>query len=267
MILLPVPRRGVSETPADTPTVIAHRGCPARGPENTLAAFRRAAAHTPAVELDVRRCGSGELVVFHDERLDRLLGVEGRVADTDLDTLQSHAVGGGASGSDGTADDARVPTLSTALDAIPDDMLVNVELKEAEIAAAVADVVADAANDVLLSSFSPAALSASADAGDQPLAFVTAEPDWDTAVATATELGCVALHPQYELPFAPEGADEPAGPPADWDLDRARRRIATAHDHGLDVNVWTIRDSAPVAPLRTAGVDGLIVDDWADAEG
>ncbi len=260
----------MSETPADTPTVIAHRGCPARGPENTLAAFRRAAAHAPAVELDVRRCGSGELVVFHDERLDRLLGVEGRVADTDLDTLQSHTVDGDtAGGTDGLRDpsDARVPTLSTALDAIPDDTLVNVELKEAEIAAAVADVVAAAANDVLLSSFSPAALSASADAGDQPLAFVTAEPDWDTAVATATELGCAALHPQYELPFAPEGADEPAGPPADWDIDRARRRIETAHDRGLDVNVWTIRDPAPVAPLRTAGVDGLIVDDWADAEG
>ena len=250
--------------------MIAHRGCPARGPENTLAAFRRAAAHAPAVELDVRRCGSGELVVFHDARLDRLLDVEGRVADTDLDTLQSHTVDGDtAGGTDGLCDpnDARVPTLSTALGAIPDDTLVNVELKEAEIAAAVADVVADAANDVLLSSFSPAALSASADAGDQPLAFVTAEPDWDTAVATATELGCVALHPQYELLFAPEGADEPAGPPADWDIDRARRRIGTPPARGRDGKVWPSRDWRRVGPLRAAGVDGLIVDDWADAEG
>ena len=257
----------MSETPADTPTVIAHRGCPARGPENTVAAFRRAAAHAPAVELDVRRCGSGELVVFHDERLDRLLGVEGRVGDTDLDTLQSHTVDGETGGSGGTAGDARVPTLSTALDAIPDDTLVNVELKETSVASEAADLIADTANDVLVSSFSPAALSAYAAAGDEPLAFVTAEPDWDAAVAAAVELDCAALHPQYELPFAPEGADEPAGPPSDWDLDRARRRIETAHDRGLDVNVWTIRDPAPVAPLRAAGVDGLIVDDWADAEG
>lgn len=259
----------MSETPADTPTVIAHRGCPARGPENTVAAFRRAAAHTPAVELDVRRCGSGELVVFHDERLDRLLGVERRVADTDLDTLQSHTVGDETDETDRPGDPAgaRVPTLSTALDAIPDDTLVNVELKETGVAAEAADVVAAAANDVLISSFSPAALSAYTDAGGEPLAFLTADSDWDAAVAAAAELGCAALHPQYELPFAPDGASEAAGPPDDWDIDRARRRIEAAHDHGLDVNVWTIRDPAPVASLRAAGVDGLIVDDWADAEG
>ena len=257
----------MSDPPPDTPTVIAHRGCPARGPENTVAAFRRAAANTPAVELDVRRCGSGELVVFHDEQLDRLLGVEGRVADTDLDTLQSNTVGDtSVTDRSGAPGDARVPTLSTALDAIPDDTLVNVELKEVRVAGAVADVVAAAGNDVLISSFSPAALSAYADAGDDPLAFLTTDPDWDAAVGTAVELDCAALHPQYELPFTPDGASEPVGPSGDWNLDRARRRIETAHDHDLDVNVWTIRDPTPVAPLRAAGVDGLIVDDWADAE-
>jgi glycerophosphoryl diester phosphodiesterase len=230
-------------------TVFAHRGCPARGPENTVAAFRRAADHVPAVELDARRCGSGELVVFHDETLDRLLGVAGRVAETDLDTLQSHAV---------LDSDERVPTLSAALDAIPDRVTVNVELKETGIAGDAAAAAAAVDNDVLVSSFSRAALSEYAAVADDPRALVTVPDDWTAAVETAAADGCAAVHPQYETLFADADGDR---------VETARRRVETAHDHGLAVNVWTIRSPDPVAALRAAGVDGLIVDDWADADG
>jgi len=48
--------------------VIGHRGCADVYPENTVRAVTRAANFLDAVEVDVRRCGSGELVVFHDER-------------------------------------------------------------------------------------------------------------------------------------------------------------------------------------------------------
>ncbi|MEZ3144453.1 glycerophosphodiester phosphodiesterase [Halobaculum sp. MBLA0143] len=228
------------------PTVFAHRGCPARGPENTVAAFRRAAARVPAVELDARRCGSGELVVFHDDTLDRLLGLDGRVAETSLDRLQSRGV---------LDSDERVPTLSTALAAIPDDVTVNVELKETGIADGVARAVAAVDNEVLVSSFSRTALSEYAAVADDPRAFVTVPDEWESAVETAADDGCVALHPQYETLFV--GDDDR--------VETARRRIETAHDHGLAVNVWTIRSPDPVADLRAAGVDGLIADDWADA--
>ena len=56
-------------TPAAAgPLVIAHRGAPGAGaPENTIAAFARARElGAGAVELDVRRTGDGQLVVFHD---------------------------------------------------------------------------------------------------------------------------------------------------------------------------------------------------------
>ena len=51
---------------------IAHRGFADDYPENTPLAFRKASERADAVEMDVQRCGSSELVVFHDAYLDRL---------------------------------------------------------------------------------------------------------------------------------------------------------------------------------------------------
>ncbi|MEZ3115529.1 glycerophosphodiester phosphodiesterase [Halobaculum sp. MBLA0147] len=265
-------------SPSDSPAVIAHRGCPERHPENTRGAFRAAAAHADLIELDVRRCGSGELVVFHDDTLDRLLGVGGSVAETDLADLRSHSV------LDSTE---RVPTLAEALAAIPADTGVNVELKETGIAADVAACCGDAGNEILVSSFSETALEEWRAVADDPIAYVTADDDWDAAVETATELGCDALHPQYDLVLGRESADDgnrgesaddgnrgesaddggDGGTGGGGDGERApRARVAAAHDADFAVNVWTIRSHDPVAPLCRAGVDGLIVDDWAYAE-
>lgn len=49
------------------PMLIAHRGDPAHAPENTIVSFRSAVARgAKAVEMDVRRCGDGSWIVFHD---------------------------------------------------------------------------------------------------------------------------------------------------------------------------------------------------------
>ncbi len=71
------------------PLIIAHRGFSGRRPENTLAAFRAAIAlGVDMVEIDVHETRDGELVVFHDYRLDRICGVRGRVRDVTLAKLQ-----------------------------------------------------------------------------------------------------------------------------------------------------------------------------------
>lgn len=46
--------------------VVGHRGWPSLFPDNTLAGFIAAADVADAVELDVRRCGDGRLVLSHD---------------------------------------------------------------------------------------------------------------------------------------------------------------------------------------------------------
>ena len=68
----------------------AHRGLhDGATPENSSAAFAAAVARGLGVECDVRLTGDGRAVVFHDERLDRLTGSKGAVADHDWDRLKS----------------------------------------------------------------------------------------------------------------------------------------------------------------------------------
>lgn len=49
--------------------IVGHRGWPARFPDNTLAGFMAAAEVADMVELDVRRCRDGRLVLSHDQTL------------------------------------------------------------------------------------------------------------------------------------------------------------------------------------------------------
>jgi len=68
----------------------AHRGCSQRYPENTLLAFEKAAAvkNLTGIELDIQLAKDGELVVIHDERVDRTTEGIGYVRDYTLSQLK-----------------------------------------------------------------------------------------------------------------------------------------------------------------------------------
>lgn len=212
---------------------IAHRGCAAQYPENTVFAARQSAPHVDMIEADVRRCRSGELVVFHDDDLGRLTGVEGDVAATDWATLRDLEVGDSGE---------PIPRLPELLAAIPPGTGVNLELKHAGMAEAVLSAADAVDNDVLYSSFSVAALRELRERRpDAPLAYVFAD-DPDAGIGTAADLGCRAAHPDHRL------------------VDGAL--VAAAHDAGLAVNAWTVERRETVVGLLDSGVDGLILDRW-----
>ncbi len=76
--------------------IYAHRGASAELPENTMAAFRRAAAlGVDALELDIHATRDGVLVVSHDPDGRRLAGVAARLADLTWDEALRWDVGGG----------------------------------------------------------------------------------------------------------------------------------------------------------------------------
>ena len=69
----------------------AHRGLHKRDksvPENSLAAFERAASYGYGIELDVQLSKDGQVVVFHDDTLNRVCGVDARVDSKTLAELQ-----------------------------------------------------------------------------------------------------------------------------------------------------------------------------------
>ena len=113
------------QTKTSVVLVLGHRGASADAPENTLAAFAEADRQgADGIELDAMLCGSGEVVVCHDERLDRLAGLPWLVRDTPLWKLQQADVGSHLG-----FEPARIPTLMEVLGAVPSHFLVNIELK------------------------------------------------------------------------------------------------------------------------------------------
>lgn len=78
----------MTRPPADTPPTllrVAHRGASGHAPENTLAAFRLALElGTDAIELDLRPTRDAQVVVLHDETVDRTTSGRGRLADLTL---------------------------------------------------------------------------------------------------------------------------------------------------------------------------------------
>lgn len=237
------------------PLVIAHRGASAIAVENTLAAFAAAAvAGADGVELDVRQCATGEVVVFHDADLKRLAGRPQRIDRLPLAALREVRLRG-APGEPGAASPGEpVPTLDEVFEALPAPLLVNVEIKAdraleaARLPAAVVACVRrhHAEARVLVSSFNPVALARlRAAAGDLAIALLfhgkLALPlrrGW-----AARALRPLAVHPQHELVTA--------------ESMRQWRR------HRWAVNVWTVDDEAEVRRLVGLGVDGIVGNDPA----
>jgi len=191
------------------------------------------------IEIDVQRCGTGELVVFHDRTLDALTAGSGAVATTPWDDLRTYTIDGS---------DEHVPLLGDLLGAVPDDIGVHVELKHAGMTRDVLDSVRDVDNDLVFSSFTP---QATAEVGAHGcttahLIHPVLTDSWETELAGADSLGCEYVHPYYEL----------------VDADR----VAAAHDRGFELNAWTAPDRETVGELRTAGVDGVMIDDWCVAD-
>ena len=108
--------------------IFAHRGASGNFPENTIAAFKEA-ARLPVygVEFDVHMTADGELVVIHDESIDRTSNGTGYVKDMSLAELKTYDFGSWFSPD---FQGETIPTLSEVLDVFDStDHKLNIELK------------------------------------------------------------------------------------------------------------------------------------------
>lgn len=224
--------------------LLAHRGASADAPENTLEAFTEAVRQgADGVELDAMVCGSGEVVVCHDERLDRLAGQPWEVRATPWWKLSRADVGTSLG-----FPPARIPLLEEVLDALPEHFLVNIELKcdrfdDGGLAAAVARLVRDRdlGSRVVVSSFNPLCLFRLAAADPTLRRGLLIDPDrpWVLqAYGLSPLVSSHSVHPFHEA-CTPE-------------------RVAAWKDAGLRVAAWTVDDPERARTLREVGVSYLI---------
>ncbi len=228
---------------AQRPLVIAHRGASADAVENTLAAFRLARAQgADGVELDVMRCATGEVVVFHDDDLERLGRRAGLVRATPWDELRTVELGNGPGGGE------KIPLLDEVLEELG-PLLVNVELKSASsvrddgLAAAVADILRRhaAGARALVSSFDPLLLGR----------FRLRAPEVATGLLFAHDPE-LPLRRAWAAPLLRPTALHPEAVLVD------ARSVRAWRARGYALNVWTVDDPAELRLLAALGIDGII---------
>jgi glycerophosphoryl diester phosphodiesterase len=217
--------------------VIGHRGAAGYEPENTLRSIARAIdLGADWIEVDVQEV-DGELIVFHDDTLERTTNGLGPVSERSFASLRSLDAGEGE----------RIPTLVEVLDLIGARAGLNIELKSLNIAdAVIATVDAFQANDpswrerILLSSFDSHQTEELAERGaDYRLGYLF-QGDAKSALARARELNAYSIHPSMEH--------------VNTEL------VADAHATGMKVLVYTVNEPDEIAAMRALGVDGVFSD-------
>lgn len=231
------------------PLAFAHRGGGAAGSvnlENTVTAFQHAVdLGYRYLETDVRTTADGELVVFHDETLDRLTDRSGR-----LDQVPYREVAGACI--QGTAP---IPRLVDVLTAWP-NVRFNIDVKENAAIAPFAEVLrrTNAYDRVCIASFSGRRLTRMRAALDREVCTSfgrrgVAALKISSLSAVLTRLArfrtpCVQVPPFY----ASFAVITPSF-------------VRAAHQHGIQVHAWTINDAAQMRTLLDVGVDGIMTDE------
>ena len=223
--------------------ILAHRGASADFPENTLEAFEAAVAQgADGVELDVMRCATGELVVCHDEQLERLAHRPWWVHATPWWKLRTADVGSPLG-----FRSARIPKLEEVFELLPDRLLVNVELKcetvdDLGLTEAVGGYVEQLGlhERVLVSSFNPLCLMRLAARFPRIRRGQLIDPDksWLMQQLWAPFTARESVHPHFSQV--------------------TEERVGRWHSLGQQVAVWTVDDAGEARRLQRLGVDWLI---------
>jgi glycerophosphoryl diester phosphodiesterase len=148
----PAWRQSALTTPTGVVLVSSHRSCWTETSENSLDGIRRCIAEGIDIgEIDVRTTRDGALVLMHDETVDRTTDGQGAVADLSLAQIRSLRLRAHGGGRKAALTARRVPTLQEALAAARGRILLNLDVKAADIGPMVAAIMeTDTAHDVLL---------------------------------------------------------------------------------------------------------------------
>ncbi|MGV3723416.1 MAG: glycerophosphodiester phosphodiesterase [Actinomycetota bacterium] len=227
------------------PIIAGHRGAAGRAPENTLPSFLKAVElGVRLIELDVRLTRDGELVCFHDDRVDRVTAARGLVSEWDWAALSELEVLPGAF--QGAYPGARIPRLAEVLAALPADCRFLVELKaepvrpELLVERAVAAIRAAGAGErCRIISFDFDLLRLCRDTS-MALGVLAATRDAALLFPRARELGAQAVHPPHNL----------VNP----------QLVTETRDGGFLLNTWTVNTADEYRRLAALGVDEVTTD-------
>lgn len=220
------------------PLKIGHRGAKAHLAENTLESIQKALnLGVDAIELDVHKCRTGELVVIHDFTLDRTTNGEGEVAGKTWEELKAFTIEGRY----------KIPLLTEVLDLIEGKCRINIELKGSQTAAGACDIIKDyitnrnwSYEDFIVSSFQKNELFEVFTIDPKIPIGILSKASITEAIELGKTVKAKAIHPSIGI--------------------ISRENVKHCQQQGFLVNVWTVNDPAAVQRMKDFGVDGIISD-------
>ncbi|MBQ62530.1 MAG: glycerophosphodiester phosphodiesterase [Gammaproteobacteria bacterium] len=212
---------------------IGHRGACGHEPENTLSSFSLAITMgSPWIELDVFSV-EGELLVIHDDSLERTTNGDGEVMTSSLEYLRSLDAGG----------HQQIPFLHEVTELVDQRCGINIELKGPDTALPVSRFLTTLCDEgwdsqaFLLSSFDHAELERADPRFRRGALFHRAVPDYFNSTS---DLGAYSINLSSRL--------------------ITQKLIDEAHHNNLKVYVYTVNDLDEIRQMEALGVDGIFTD-------
>ncbi|NAS12755.1 glycerophosphodiester phosphodiesterase [Poritiphilus flavus] len=220
---------------SDELLVIGHRGAMGHETENTLASVEKAMElGVDMIEIDVFKIDSGEIVVFHDERVERLTNGGGKIEEYNIFDLMQLTLDG----------NHKIPQLQDVLKLIDGKVALNIELKGANTAQRV-NFITDyyikergwTLDQFVISSFNWDELRKMRSLNDDIAIAVLTEADPLEALPTAKELNAMAINPNFKM--------------------LNRENVTALQQAGYRVYTWTVNEPEDIDRMKELGVDGI----------
>ena len=219
---------------------IGHRGAKGYVAENTYESISKAIQlGVDGIEIDVFKCASGELVLFHDKDLKELTGESGLIENLTIKELEQFLVQG----------KYKIPTLKDVLTRIEKPLFVNIELKGLNTAQATSKIISDISTSTLwslehfiVSSFNwdELELFRSIDKNTPVGVLVSKSMSLNEAIEFGKKINAQAIHPNFKLLN-----------------DKTVKKIK---NNGFKIYTWTVNDKDDINFMKKLKVDGIISD-------
>tara|TARA_R110002167_G_scaffold24608_9_gene86280 strand:+ start:2078 stop:2770 length:693 start_codon:yes stop_codon:yes gene_type:complete len=218
------------------PLVIGHRGAMGHETENTLASIQKALdLGVDGIEIDVFNISSGETVVFHDEKVERLTNGGGKIEDYNIYDLKQLTLDGGH----------KIPMLQEVLKLIDNRVMLNIELKGSDTADRVNFIMnyyikerGWSPDNFLISSFKWEELEEMRRINPEVAIAVLTGEDPIAAIPIAKKLKAVAINPNFKT----------------LNLEVANQ----IREAGFKIYTWTVNDPKDIELAKRWAVDGII---------
>jgi glycerophosphoryl diester phosphodiesterase len=221
--------------------IIGHRGASGYKPENTLLSFKKAISlNADMIEMDIFKCKTGELVIIHDNSVDRTTNGKGYIRDLTFKELRILDAGKGE----------KIPTLPEVLDLVNNKIKINLELKGEGTAGPVYELIRKyveekgwSYNDFFISSFNHRLLQE----------FIKLIPNNAAIKICPLIYGIPIDLSQFTVNLKAYSINVSA----DF-IDK--KFIDDAHTQGMKVFVYVVNNPDEAMKLKSLGIDGIFTD-------